>query len=30
MRLVFEDVSLPLLSKPSLKPLPTFQDGACC
>jgi SAM-dependent methyltransferase len=30
MRLVFEDASLPLLSKPSLKPLPTFQDGACC
>ena len=30
MRLVFEDASLPLISKPSLKPLPTFQDGACC
>lgn len=30
MRLVFEDAALPLISKPSLKPLPTFQDGACC
>ncbi len=30
MRLSFEDANLPLLSKPSLKPLPTFQDGACC
>ncbi len=30
MRLVFEDAKLPLLSKPSLKPLPTFKDGACC
>jgi arsenite methyltransferase len=30
MRLTFEDASLPLISKPSLKPLPTFQDGACC
>jgi SAM-dependent methyltransferase/N-acetylglutamate synthase-like GNAT family acetyltransferase len=30
MRLSFEEASLPLLSKPSMKPLPTFQDGACC
>ncbi len=30
MRLSFEDANLPLLSKPSKKPLPTFQDGACC
>jgi arsenite methyltransferase len=30
MRLSFEDANLPLLSKPSLKPLPNFQDGACC
>lgn len=30
MRLVFEDASLPLISKPSLKPMPTFEDGACC
>jgi N-acetylglutamate synthase-like GNAT family acetyltransferase/SAM-dependent methyltransferase len=30
MRLSFEEANLPLLSKPSIKPLPTFQDGACC
>ena len=30
MRLSFEEANLPLLSKPSMKPLPTFQDGACC
>jgi SAM-dependent methyltransferase len=30
MKLSFEEASLPLLSKPSMKPLPTFQDGACC
>ncbi|MEX2393816.1 MAG: GNAT family N-acetyltransferase [Actinomycetota bacterium] len=30
MRLSFEQADLPLLSKPSIKPLPTFQDGACC
>jgi amino-acid N-acetyltransferase len=30
MRLSFEEADLPLLSKPSLKQLPTFQDGACC
>jgi N-acetylglutamate synthase-like GNAT family acetyltransferase len=30
MRLVFEDANLPLLSKPSLKPLPTFQNNSCC
>jgi SAM-dependent methyltransferase/predicted GNAT family acetyltransferase len=30
MHLSFEEADLPLLSKPSLKPLPTFQDGACC
>jgi SAM-dependent methyltransferase len=30
MRLSFEESNLPLLSKPSIKPLPTFQNGACC
>ncbi len=30
MHLSFESADLPLLSKPSIKPLPTFQDGACC
>ena len=30
MRLSFEGSNLPLLSKPSHKPLPTFQNGACC
>jgi N-acetylglutamate synthase-like GNAT family acetyltransferase len=30
MRLSFEEANLPLLSKPSAKPLPTFKDGACC
>lgn len=30
MRLSFDEANLPLLSKPSMKPLPTFQDGACC
>lgn len=30
MRLSFEDANLPLLSKPSIKPLPTFQNGTCC
>jgi hypothetical protein len=30
MRLSFEDADLPLIGKPSLKPLPTFDNGACC
>jgi SAM-dependent methyltransferase len=30
MRLRFEEADLPMLSKPSRKPLPTFKDGACC
>ncbi len=30
MRLVFEDADLPVLSKPSAKPLPTFQNNTCC
>jgi N-acetylglutamate synthase-like GNAT family acetyltransferase len=30
MRLSFEDADLPLLSKPSAKPLPTFQNNTCC
>jgi SAM-dependent methyltransferase/N-acetylglutamate synthase-like GNAT family acetyltransferase len=30
MRLSFEDADLPLLGKPSKKPLPTFDKGACC
>ncbi|MEX0873757.1 MAG: GNAT family N-acetyltransferase [Actinomycetota bacterium] len=30
MRLSFEEADLPLISKPSLKPLPTFDNGACC
>jgi hypothetical protein len=30
MRLNFEEANLPLLGKPSLKPLPTFQNGSCC
>ena len=30
MRLDFENADLPLLGKPSLKPLPTFQNGSCC
>lgn len=30
MRLSFEESNLPLLSKPSIKPLPTFQNGSCC
>jgi SAM-dependent methyltransferase len=30
MRLDFEKADLPLIGKPSLKPLPTFQNGSCC
>jgi amino-acid N-acetyltransferase len=30
MRLSFEEADLPLLSRPSAKPLPTFQNGDCC
>jgi SAM-dependent methyltransferase len=30
VKLNFEESNLPLISKPSLKPLPTFKDGACC
>jgi hypothetical protein len=30
MRLSFEDANLPLLSKPLVKPLPTFQNNSCC
>ena len=30
MRLSFEDANLPLLSAPSKKPLPTFENNACC
>jgi amino-acid N-acetyltransferase len=30
MRLSFEEANLPLLSKPSKKPLPTFENNACC
>jgi len=30
MRLSFEDADLPLLSKPSAKPLPTFNNNTCC
>ncbi len=30
MRLSFENADLPLLSKPSHKPLPTFQNNSCC
>ncbi len=30
MRLEFERVGLPMLSKPSGKPLPTFQNNSCC
>jgi amino-acid N-acetyltransferase len=30
MRLSFEHADLPLLARPSAKPLPTFQNGACC
>jgi amino-acid N-acetyltransferase len=30
MRLGFEDADLPMLSKPSAKPLPTFQNNTCC
>jgi N-acetylglutamate synthase-like GNAT family acetyltransferase/protein-L-isoaspartate O-methyltransferase len=30
MRMSFEESDLPLISKPSLKPLPTFDNGACC
>jgi len=30
MRLDFESADLPLIGKPSLKPLPTFENGSCC
>jgi arsenite methyltransferase len=30
MRLSFEDADLPMLSAPSRKPLPTFQNNSCC
>ncbi|HVE92922.1 MAG TPA: GNAT family N-acetyltransferase [Actinomycetota bacterium] len=30
LRLSFEDADLPLLGKPSQKPLPTFEGNACC
>lgn len=30
MRLTFEGADLPMLGRPSAKPLPTIQPGACC